>query len=84
LGDLVALERLSWRDVCKPLRAENGGLLILKKTVNIFDSTIEFAIFDGPLVFSFLVDLWAGGVFRTFSKSGNVIIKVKYHREVFH
>ena len=64
--------------------AEIGGLWILKNTVNIFDNSIEFARFDGPIIFWFLVNLLAGGVFGMFSTSGNVIITVKYHREVFH
>ena len=82
--DLVPLEGLSFWEVGKPRRAENGGLWILKKTVNILGNTVGFARFDGPLIFWFLVNHLAGGLFRMFSKSGNVIIKVKYHREVFH
>ena len=78
LGDLVPLEGLSFRDIWKP-----RGLWILKKTVHIFCNTIGFARFDGPLIFWFLVNLLAGGVFHAF-KSGNVVIKEKYHREVFH
>jgi len=35
VGDLVPIEGLSFLDVYKPLRAENGGLWILKKAVNI-------------------------------------------------
>jgi len=46
-------------------------------------NTIWFARFDGLLIFWFLVNLLSGGVFCTFSKTGNVII-MKYHREVFH
>jgi len=68
LGDPIHLEGLSFRDSWKPLRAENGGLWILKKTVNIFCTTIGFASFDGPLMFWFLVFLLAGGVFHVFKK----------------
>jgi len=53
MGDLVPLEWLSFRNVRKPLIAENRGLWILQPTVNIFDNTIEFARYDGTVNFGF-------------------------------
>jgi len=80
LGDPAPLEVLSFRDVSKPLGAENGGLWIQKKTFNIFDNIIKFARFDGPLIFWFLVNLSARGVF----KNWKYLHKIEIVWEVFH